>query len=78
MSLTPVKSSNIKAVGYDAEARTLTVQFKDGAQHRYEDVSAEKHAGLMGEGTPGHSIGKYFHAHIKGAHKSSKLPDDED
>lgn len=74
--MTPVKSSNISAIGYDSIARHLTVQFKDGATHRYEDVSPEKHAGLMGHGVPfgrDHSVGKYFHAHIKGAHKSKKL-----
>ncbi len=75
MSLKPVQSSNIKAVGYDAEARHLTVQFKDGASHRYEDVPAETHAGLMGEGVKDHSVGKYFHAHIKGKHKSKKIED---
>lgn len=73
--MTPVKSSNIQAVGYDSDAQHLTVQFKDGVKHRYEDVPPEKHAGLMGQGVPGHSVGKYFHANIKGAHKSSKVED---
>lgn len=71
--MTPVKSSNIKAVGYDASARHLTVQFHGGASHRYEDVSPEKHTALMGDGVKGHSVGRYFHANIKDAHKSKKL-----
>lgn len=78
MSLTPVKSSNIAAVGYDADAQHLTVQFKDGVKHRYENVPPEKHAAMMGHGVPfgrDHSVGKYFHANIKGAHKSKKLED---
>lgn len=75
MSLTPVKSSNIQAVGYDPAAQHLTVQFKDGVKHRYEDVPPEKHAGLIGAGVKDHSVGKYFHSHIKGAHKSKRLDD---
>lgn len=72
-ALTPVKSSNIKGVGYDAAARALDVQFNSGETHRYEDVPPEKYAGLMGKGSPGHSVGKYFHANIRNAHKSSKV-----
>jgi hypothetical protein len=73
--LTPVKSSNIKAVGYDPAARSLTVAFHGGASHSYADVSPEKHAGMMGDGKPGHSVGAYFHANIKNAHKSKRLDD---
>jgi hypothetical protein len=69
MSLTPVKSSNIKAVGYDPGSKALRVEFNSGAQHRYEEVSPEKHAGMMAAD----SVGSYFHAHIRGAHKSSKV-----
>lgn len=75
MSLTPVESSNIRAVGYDAEQQALTVQFKDGVSHVYADVPPETHAGLMGDGKPGHSVGKYFHANIKGSFKSEKAED---
>lgn len=73
--LTTVKSSNIKAVGYDPATRALDVQFNSGATHRYADVPPEKHAAMMGTGAPGHSVGSYFHANIKSAHKSSKVED---
>jgi len=76
MALTPVESSNITAVDYDADKKHLDVHFKTGAPWRYHDVPPEKHAGLMGEGVEDHSVGKYFHAHIKGAHKSTKLEED--
>lgn len=69
MALVPVKSSNIKAVGYDPAARSLTVQFNSGANHRYDDVSPEKHAAMMAAD----SIGSYFHANIRSAHPSSKV-----
>lgn len=73
--MTPVKSSNIAAIEYHPAAQHLDVQFKSGDKWRYHDVSPKAHTSLMGEGVPGHSIGKHFHAHIKGAHKSTKLDD---
>lgn len=69
--MTPVKSSNIKAVGYDAKSRALDVQFHSGATHRYHDVSPEKHQALMAAD----SVGSHFHANIRNAHKSSKVGD---
>ncbi len=75
MSLIPVKSGNIKAVGYDPKARTLTVAFHSGASHDYYDVSPENHAGMMKAHETGESVGKYFHANIRNAHKSKKLDD---
>lgn len=65
--MTPVKSSNLSAVGYDPATRALTVQFKSGASHHYADVSPEAHAALMAA----ESVGKHFHAHIRSAHKST-------
>jgi hypothetical protein len=70
MQLTPVQSSNIKAVGYDPASRALQVQFNSGATHQYEDVPPEKHAAMT---APDSSVGKYFHANIKSAHTSSKV-----
>lgn len=67
--MTPVKSSNLDAIGYDAKSRALTVRFKSGATHRYDDVPPEKHAALMAAD----SIGSHFHANIRNAHKSSKV-----
>lgn len=40
MPLTPVKSSNIEAIGYDDKANRLTVKFKSGAVHDYHGVDA--------------------------------------
>lgn len=68
--MTPVKSSNIRAVGYDSTTRAMKVQFHDGVTHQYEDVDPKHHEEMM---KPDTSVGKYFHAHIKGAHKSKKV-----
>ena len=38
MEMIPVQSSNVKAVGYDAAARALVVQFCSGARWRYAEV----------------------------------------
>jgi hypothetical protein len=65
----PVKSGNIKEVGYDPASRTLGVRFHSGATYHYADVSAEKHAALMA--AP--SVGSHLHSNIKGAHASTKV-----
>lgn len=69
MTLTPVTSSNIAAVGYDPAARTLTVQFKSGETWDYHDVAPHHHDEMT---KPQVSVGKYFHARIRGAHKATK------
>lgn len=69
----PVKSSNLHSVGYDPRSRDLTVRFKSGATHRYHDVPPEKHAALMAAD----SVGSHFHAHIRSAHRSTKVDDEQ-
>ena len=64
-----VKSSNIDAIGYDVDTKTLHVAFKNGTRYTYGDVDADKHAALMKADT----IGGHFNAHIKGGgHKFTK------
>lgn len=60
--MTPVKSSNIAAIGHDAETGKLHVQFKSGGTWVYDDVPAETHAAM----TNADSVGSYFHKNIKG------------
>lgn len=65
----PVKSSNISAIGHDPETKTLHVAFSNGTRYVYHDVDAEKHAALM----KADSVGSHFHAHIRsGGHKFTK------
>ena len=61
--LTPVKSSQIAAVGHDPATSTLAVQFTrgTGALYCYPNVSAEAHAAFMGA----KSLGTHFGKHIK-------------
>lgn len=67
----PVKSSNVKSVGFDPDTQTLEVSFSHGGTYRYEGVSPQKYQELMA--AP--SVGKHIHTHIKGSHKHSKVPD---
>lgn len=73
MERIPVKSSQIAAIGYDAETKTLAVEFlgkgtAPRSVYHYHDVPPETHAALMGA----ESIGKYFGANVRAAHKFTK------
>ena len=63
IKLTPVNSSQIRAIGYDPQTRTLAVTFTrgEGAIYHYSEVSPETHEAFIGA----ESIGNYFGAHIK-------------
>lgn len=60
-SLTPVASSNIKALGYDADTKTLSVQFHNGRVYSYTGVPQGEYDNLLNAG----SIGSYFANNIK-------------
>lgn len=64
--MTDVKSSNIQAVGYDADASELHVTFKGGATHIYSDVAPGLHQDMLSSD----SVGKFFHANVRNAFKS--------
>jgi hypothetical protein len=61
MSLIPVNSSNLAAVGYNPYAAVLTIAFHGDRVYRYFHVPHKVFAGLM----KASSHGKFFHAHIK-------------
>lgn len=63
ITLTPVDSSQVNAVGYDAQTKTLAVQFKHGAQaiYHYPGVEPETHAAFVGAESPG----KFFRDNLK-------------
>lgn len=65
--MTPVdRSSTIDAIGYDPATQLLKIKFKSGGTYHFEGVPADAHHKLMAA----ESIGKHFHAHVKGAFKS--------
>jgi hypothetical protein len=66
-----VESSQIEAVGYEAETETLGIRFtptkkqkeagQRGSEYHYQFVPQDVHAALM----TAESVGRYFHQHIK-------------
>lgn len=69
MVRTPVKSSNLKSVGYDPATKTLEVEFHSGAVHRYAGIPSGHHQNLIKSKSPG----SYFHTHIKDAFASNQV-----
>ncbi len=61
MERTPVVSSNIASVGYDAGAYVLEVEFTNGHIYQYFDVPEAVFVELMGSG----SLGAYLNGHIR-------------
>jgi len=47
MDRTPVRSSNIRAVGYDLASRTLEVEFQSRGVYQYSSVPENVYQGLM-------------------------------
>jgi hypothetical protein len=71
ISLSPVKSSQIEAIGYDTARRTLRVQFKgSGSTYDYANVPPEVHQNFH----KAESLGKFLGSHIKGKYEFKKLP----
>jgi len=65
ITMTPVESSQIAAIGHDTANSTLAIQFKRGEglgnTYYYQNFGAEKFAEL--QAAP--SVGSHFYKHIK-------------
>jgi hypothetical protein len=60
VTLQPVESNMISAVGYDPERQYLLVLFNTGKAYEYYDVPPDEYDGLMGA----ESKGGYMREHI--------------
>jgi hypothetical protein len=69
MERTPVSSSNIASIGYDADSMTLEIEFLNGRIYQYAGVPADVHAALMAAG----SHGAYFNSSIKNAYTAMRV-----
>ena len=67
--MVPVSSSSLSAVGHDAGADELHVEFKTGVRYVYSGVSAEKHSALISAD----SVGKHFASNIRTRYPARKL-----
>ncbi len=63
MAREPIESRSLAAVDYDAEAKALDVEFRDGAINRYQDSPAAFHVALL----EGESPGRFFSSHVRDA-----------
>lgn len=69
MDMTPVKSSNVEAVGYDSATGTLRVTFKGGGTYDYAGATAQTYGALITAKSPG----SYLRKHVRGAFKHTKV-----
>ncbi|ARK94267.1 KTSC domain-containing protein [Burkholderia pseudomallei] len=69
MERTPVSSSNISSIGYDADNQVLEVEFVNGSVYSYSGVPPGEYEGFMNAD----SKGKYLHANIKNRYSFIKL-----
>jgi hypothetical protein len=67
-----VKSSNIAAIGYDAESQAMEVEFKNGGIFLYSGVEPKQFTDLM----VSDSIGKHFHSKIRSCHECRRVGND--
>jgi hypothetical protein len=69
MNRTPVSSSNIASIGYDAKTLTLEVEFRDGSIYQYFDVPETVYQEFMRAS----SKGRFLHANIKGNYRYARV-----
>lgn len=56
-----VQSSNLLSVGYDANSKTLEIEFRNGSIYQYFDVPEAIYLALMNAT----SQGKFFHQFVR-------------
>jgi hypothetical protein len=69
MERTPVTSTDICSIGYDADSQILEIEFNSGGIYQYSDVPSGEYDGIMAAD----SKGKYLHANIKNRYSFVKL-----
>ncbi len=62
LTMAPVESSQIAAIGYDSASRTLGITFKQGGHYRYENVGSDDFEALR----LAPSLGRHFATVIRG------------
>jgi hypothetical protein len=73
MQRQPVKSTNVEAVGYDLETKTLQVEFKSGGIYRYAGVQPEMYADLM----EAESVGRFVSQVIRAGRKGLRIEEEK-
>lgn len=68
MNRIPIRSTNMKEVGYDLDTNTLEIVFRDGGIYRYFGVPESVYDGLISAA----SAGQYFHRMIRDKYRFSR------
>jgi hypothetical protein len=68
MQRDPVKSSTLRAVGYDPEKKILEVEFNNGGVYQYFGVDKDIYDRL----SAAQSAGKFFSSEIRGKYSTAK------
>ncbi len=63
MNYVPLNSSNLEAVAYDADSRTLGVKFTTGTEYHYFNVPVSIFDGIRAAASPG----TYFNRYVRQA-----------
>ena len=63
VTMEPVSSAAMKAVGHDPASNTLWVQFPAGKHYSYPDVSAAEHQAMMASPSKGKHLARFFAKH---------------
>ncbi len=69
MERKPVKSSNIKNVGYDSATKQMHVEFLSGGVYEYEGVGQDDYNSFVHDPNPG----SHFAKHVRGKFTAKKL-----
>lgn len=73
MERQPVKSTNVKSVGYDAVEKVLEVEFKSGGVYQYAGVQPEMYADLLAA----ESIGRFISQVVRSGRKGLRIEEEK-
>ncbi|WML67926.1 MAG: hypothetical protein METHP_01494 [Methanoregula sp. SKADARSKE-2] len=69
MERQPVKSCNLKSVGYDDNFKNLEIEFHSGIIYQYQCVPSKIFTDLMAS----QSVGSFFTSKIQNRYRSKRL-----
>jgi hypothetical protein len=73
MERIPVKSTNVKSVGYDLETKTLQVEFKSGGVYQYAGVQLEMYTDLLAA----ESVGRFVSQVVRSGRKGMRIEEEK-
>jgi hypothetical protein len=74
MKRIPVKSTNVKSVGYDLETKTLQVEFKSGGIYQYAGVQPEMYADLL----KAESVGRFVSQVVRAGRRGLRIEEEKE